>query len=124
MDDGTNMELTIAGLTGVIKKMLTNPANELFDVDAYIDDEFGSDDEMMFGSNAKSIDHHTITTVQTDETTDASGGSLTPSSDIEECRCRQSSTESLDPKTDPFAPRVGKTLVWRDVNMTLVSALH
>ena len=27
----------------------------------------------------------------------------------------------LDRHTDPFAPREGKTLVWRNVNMTLVS---
>jgi hypothetical protein len=27
----------------------------------------------------------------------------------------------LDRHDDPFAPRQGKTLVWKDVNMTLVS---
>jgi len=27
----------------------------------------------------------------------------------------------LDKHTDPFAPREGKALVWRDTNMTLVS---
>ena len=28
---------------------------------------------------------------------------------------------TLDSHADPFAPRDGKTLVWKDVNMTLVS---
>jgi hypothetical protein len=33
-----------------------------------------------------------------------------------------SSLTSLDPHTDPFAKREGKTLMWRNVNMTLVSS--
>jgi ABC-type multidrug transport system ATPase subunit len=34
-----------------------------------------------------------------------------------------SSLTSLDPHTDPFAKREGKTLMWRNVNMTLVSSI-
>jgi hypothetical protein len=34
---------------------------------------------------------------------------------------REAPTPPLDANTDPFAPRVGKTLLWRNVNMTLVS---
>jgi hypothetical protein len=29
-------------------------------------------------------------------------------------------TSVLDNRDDPFAPREGKTLIWKDVNMTLV----
>jgi hypothetical protein len=117
MDDTSNMDLTIAGLTGVIKKMLTNPANDLYDMDAYIDEEFGCEEEFVFESHIKSTDYPTIVTAQTDETTYIPE---TPVSDTEESRCRNSHLDHLDPKTDPFAPRMGKTLLWRNVNMTLV----
>lgn len=30
----------------------------------------------------------------------------------------------LDSRDDPFAPREGKTLTWRNINMTLVSPRH
>jgi hypothetical protein len=30
----------------------------------------------------------------------------------------------LDRQDDPFAPREGKTLIWKDVNMTLVRAMQ
>jgi hypothetical protein len=30
----------------------------------------------------------------------------------------------LDRRDDPFAPREGKTLIWKDVNMTLVCAIQ
>lgn len=121
MEDFPSMDLTIAGLTGAISKMLLNPANELFDFDDYIDEEFGSDYEFDT-TGCKSTEHHTIVTTQTDETTDASSGCETPNSDIEESR--QSSIETLDPRTDPFAPRIGKTLLWRNINMTLVCTYH
>jgi hypothetical protein len=32
------------------------------------------------------------------------------------------SMDALDPHTDPFAARDGKTLLWKNVNMVLVSS--
>jgi hypothetical protein len=108
-----NMELVIAGLTGAIGKMLVMPANDLYDIDAYIDDEFGSDDDSFLMNGPIYTKSTDAMTVHDDNSSD--GGSSSRAIDEE---LREVCTLDLD--TDPFAPRTGKTLLWRNVNMTLV----
>lgn len=40
--------------------------------------------------------------------------------EIPEAPVLQKEESRLDPSEDPFAHREGKTLLWRDINMTLV----
>jgi hypothetical protein len=202
------IELAIAGLTGGIHKMLVAPGRELYDIDAYIDDEFGeannnSDNDDNNNNNNNSIFHRTINpqyNASTDSTENDSTicpdscnvadvekqirqlqnpeivgeqqqqqqpvevsnknevdvvtkqqlgkqekqqPQMTTSNDKGSNKEIKSDTQcnipmarptiddvtaitsittmtNLDPDTDPFAPRSGKTLLWRNVNMTLV----
>lgn len=41
--------------------------------------------------------------------------------DVENGKFDNTEKSALDMRDDPFAPRDGKTLTWKDVDMTLVS---
>jgi hypothetical protein len=158
------VELLIAGLTGGIQKMLVVPGRELYDIDAYIDDEFGENDsdkdsmlrrqinshynastestdvdESVRGIDAEKQEQLSLPVLQvherghenvlkpkvqqqqqvTDDNT-ISTGSNSQCCNVPEQNARQVVASTLDPDTDPFAPRSGKALLWRNVNMTLV----
>jgi len=47
-----------------------------------------------------------------------------PAHDLEEQHDNETFISTLAISDDPFAPREGKTLLWKNVNMTLVSHLR
>jgi hypothetical protein len=137
------VELAIAGLTGGIHKMLVVPGHDLYDVDACIDQEFGEDDSdddsvyrqggLQYNASTDSTEaesmnideekqQHEQKNIQQKDMRESNG------QDNKGCIIQPSAAEvaviSLDPDTDPFAPRSGKTLLWRNVNMTLVCIFY
>lgn len=106
--------MVISGMSGAISKMLVVPANDLYDVDAYIEGEFGSD------IDDENDEYRSIFARNTDSMTDLDQGKSRACGHTDNNK-EFEATISLDPETDPFAPRAGKTLSWRGVNMTLVS---
>lgn len=98
-----------------IGKMWALPSQEACDVDAFVGkyEEEDGDDLSSVGSyplyNPSATD---ITVGDSCDDLENNGNSL-PGTII------RREEVALDPHTDPFAPRVGKTLVWRNINMTL-----
>lgn len=121
----STVELVIAGLSGAINKMLVLPARDLYDVDAYVDKEFGDDSDDDNSMFQKCPRYPPL------ESTDVSESGESSRNDLEHNNFRSGVIRgqgfaqgiTLDPETDPFAPRAGKTLLWRNVNMTLVRTI-
>jgi hypothetical protein len=84
-------------------KMLALPSQQACDVDAFVDDD-----------DATSVVSSTDTTGDLYDDLEANGNSRPRTPSIRKVE------PPLDPNTDPFTPRVGKTLSWRNINMTLV----
>lgn len=111
-----------------IGKILALPSQKACDVDAFVEhriddndeevtaDDYGvDDDDDDYDESSYPIFPSTLTetTVLSD---DLETGGLSPMS----ASSMQRNDYPLDSHTDPFAPRVGKTLLWRNINMTLV----
>jgi hypothetical protein len=99
-----------------IGKVFALPSHLACDVDAFVD---GVRRDPSNDGEHKEYEAHTYSSFPSTVTT-----STGFSDDLEANASTASSLEGsapLDANTDPFAPRVGKTLVWRNVNMTLVS---
>jgi hypothetical protein len=109
LGNGTNVSKFFPG----IGKMLALPSQKACDVDAFVDDDEDDDDATSLGSYPL-YPSSTDTTGDSCDDLEANGNSLPRTPSIRKLE------PPLDPNTDPFASRVGKTLAWCNVNMTLV----
>ena len=90
-----------------IGKVLGFPTQDACDVDAFV--EKGNDDDDVDGFTA------TTNSIGLFDDLESNGQRVPRKLSVRVIE------PPLDPSVDPFTPRVGKTLVWRNVNMTLVS---
>lgn len=105
-----------------IGKIFALPSHSACDVDAFVQND---EDSSAFTEETDEENSYPMFVSMTDATDDSNDDaeetlqrkkpSRTPSARVSEA--------PLDSYTDPFAPRVGKTLLWRNVNMTLVRLL-
>jgi hypothetical protein len=91
-----------------IGKVLATPSQNPCDVDAYMGQAFPADSDTS--SDYGSPGGHSMASGDTVD--------LESSSPVSDKGRRQEIV--LDPNSDPFTPRAGKTLTWKNVNMTLV----
>jgi hypothetical protein len=126
------MNVAIRTTLSGIGRMLTYDGTDLHDVDAFMDDDDDTSDTDSVGdyanmyrrNNGSALDPPGIATSYTNDTADMESGGGTPRSNDQLQENGDTTNDgALDVQTDPFAPRVGKTLVWRNINMTLVSLL-
>jgi hypothetical protein len=114
-----------------IGKVFALPSELACDVDAYVgggaggvrrdpsneEDDDGDHDDYDIHNYPTFPSNVTASTGFSDDL-EANASSASPNHSLGH---HQAPTPPLDANTDPFAPRVGKTLLWRNVNMTLVS---
>jgi hypothetical protein len=111
-----------------IGKVFALPSQLACDVDAYVgsvrrdpnneEADVGDNDDYDIYNYPTFPSNVTATTGFSDDL-EANASLASPSNSLGP---RETPTAPLDANTDPFAPRVGKTLLWRNVNMTLVSS--
>jgi hypothetical protein len=108
LGDGGNASKFFPG----IGKILALPSQQACDVDAFV----GSNTYDENDDAASSMGSSTGTTGVSYRYDDfePNGNSMPSTHSV------RKDVPPLDPDTDPFASRVGKTLTWRNVNMTLV----
>lgn len=117
-----------AGMDNSFAPMLPDgPSEQACDVDAFLDgrdaafEDDPDDDDDGEGSYPRFPSSTTESTGYTAEDLEAHGNALPRAAAMAAARRRD---PQFDPRTDPFAPRVGKTLAWRNVNMTLVRSIQ
>jgi len=83
-------------------------------------------DELIEKNQHRTTSEEDVTNTNTSD----SSSDLDKATQVENDKKKKKNLDDIDmPKrpghhsTDPFAPREGKTLVWKDVNMTLVSCV-
>jgi hypothetical protein len=98
--------------------------HDLHNVDEFMDDNNDDDTSNMgnmYRRNGNGMSPSGITTAYTEDTfgVESSGGTHQSYDQLQKSGANKDRV--LNPHTNPFAPRVGETLVWCNVNMTLLS---